>query len=349
MAKKASQKIEGEVSDQKVIKNAFELAVEELNKKYGAGSLSGAGTVNEILEVVDTGSIYLNAALECGGWPRGKMIELQGPESSNKSTLTLHAIANFQKKYPNEIAVLIDFEHAFDSKYAKAVGVDVDKLYISQPSCSEEGYNTIVTLIRSGMVSVVVVDSHTAGTPKAIVDGEVGQHTIGLDARINSIAVAKIKPLLKPFNTTFIAISQQRTKFGQFTTSQSSTGGNAWKFYSDIRLKTYRVADKDKGIDKAEIEIIKNKCGRPFNKISINVIWGKGLDRVGEVIKVACESGHIKVGGSWYTLSEDLKFQGVDKVSQFMNDNPEFFKELEAKVIGNIKLETVEPDADSID
>lgn len=350
MAKKAPKEIkEGDVPEIKVVKSAFDLAVEELNKKYGAGSVSGANTVSEVLEVVDTGSLYLNAALECGGWPVGKMVELQGPESSSKSTLTLHAIANFQQKFPNKKVLLVDFEHAFDSGYAKSIGVDIDKLYIAQPGFAEEGYNTIVSLIRSGELSLVIVDSHTAGKPKVIIDGEVGSHTIGLEARVNGIAVAKIKPLLKPFGCTLIAISQLRTKFGQFATSQSSTSGNSWKFYSDIRIKMYRTVDKEKALDKTELEIIKNKCGKPYNKINLNVIWGKGLDRIGEVIKIACDAGHIKVGGSWFTLDEDLKFQGIDKVRQFMVDNPEYFKELEGKVIGNIQIETIEPDADSVD
>lgn len=323
-------------------KSKIELAMAELNKRYGSGTVIGSHDINSDLDVFDTGSLSLNVALGIGGWPTGKLIEIQGPFSSGKSTLTLHAIAENQKKYPEKKALLIDFEHSFDKYYAINLGVDPDRLLIAQPANAEEGYNIAEKLIRTGDISICVVDSHTAGIPKAIVDEEVGKATIALQARVNSQAVGKLKPLLSVYGCTIIAVSQLRTALGGYVAVDTSTGGNAFKFYCDIRLKVSRVIDKEKGLDKVTVVVHKNKCAPPFSKAEFSVGWGKGIDRKGEVIDAAVILGLIEKGGSWFTIGE-TKLQGIPAVAAFFDDNEDFYKDIEAKVLESMKVEKVDP------
>jgi recombination protein RecA len=321
--------------------------MKELNTKYGKGSvILGSDTVED-LEVVDSGSITLNRATEIGGIPIGKLIEMYGPESAGKTTLALHIIANFQKE--GKKVALIDGEQSFDRKYATNLGVKVDELLIVQPSCGEEGYNIAIDLIKSGEISLVVIDSHTSLIPQKVVEANVGEATIGLQARINSIAIGKIHPMLKPFNCTVLALSQLRTNIGGYGDPNVPTGGQAYKFYSDMRLKVSKSLEKADSLNRTTVEIVKNKCGVPFGKATFAINWGSGIDRLQEIVDLSVENGSIsRKGAGWYEIStkaviasadgetkevEDIiKLQGDTKVKAFLTDNPEFLTELEYKI-----------------
>lgn len=326
--------------------NTLEDALISLNKKYGTGSIIGAGTMSDNIDFVDTGSLLLNVAYGIGGHPIGKLIELYGPPSCGKSTLSLHAIANFQKKFPTRKTLLIDFENSFDKSYAKALGVNIDMLLVSQPECQEDGYNVAEALIKTGEISCVVFDSHTAAMPKAVVDAEVGTAIIGLQARINSIALGKIKPLLDTNKCTMIAISQLRTAIGAYGDPNQTTGGLGYKFYSDVRLKVSRSPDKAGEFDKTTVEIVKCKVYKPFGIAKFNIDWGRGVDRLGEIIDLAVEFGFFKLGGAgWHTIN-DQKFQGQNAVKEFLYDNPEYKDEIEKKVFDKLLNNTQEPETE---
>ena len=314
---------------------SLEEKLKALDVKYGAGSVILGKDITEKLEVVNSGSLSLDLATNIGGYPIGKLIEFIGMESSGKSTGSLHAIAEFQKIGK---CVLIDYEQSFDRVYAEALGVKVDDLIIVQPECSEDGYNIAEDLIRSKEIRLIVIDSHTAGQPKKVVDGDVGDATIGLQARINSQGLGKIKPLLKANRCTVIAISQIRQNIGGYGDINISTGGLAYRFYSDMRIKFAKIqTEKDKESNKTEVNIIKNKCGSPWGKAVFSINWGTGIDRTRELIDFAEELDMIKLGGAgWYTIGE-TKLQGMDKVKEFLNDNPEFAEELEKQVLTKIK------------
>ena len=314
---------------------SLEAKLKALESKYGAGSVIIGKDITEKLEVVSTGSLSLDIATNIGGYPIGKLIEFIGMESSGKSTGSLHAIAEFQKLGK---CVLIDYEQSFDKIYAEALGVKVDELIIVQPECSEDGYNIAEELIRTKEIRLVVIDSHTAGQPKKVVDGDVGDATIGLQARINSQGLGKIKPLLKANRCTVIAISQIRQNIGGYGDINQSTGGLAYRFYSDMRIKFAKIqTEKDKESSKTEVNVIKNKCGSPYGKAVFSIEWGTGIDRLRELVDFAQELDMIKLGGAgWYTIGE-TKLQGMDKVKEFLNDNPEYSADLEAKVMEKIK------------
>jgi len=310
-------------------------AVKKLEAKYGAGTIIVGNTVNQELEVVPSGSLNLDVATGINGLPIGKLIEIFGPESSGKSTLTLHVISNFQK-LPGR-CILIDFEHSFDKKYATTLGVDVDGITKIQPDCMEDGYNIALELIKTGEVRLVIIDSHTAAIPKVVVEGNVGDATIGLQARINSVALGKIKPMLTPNRCTMIGVSQLRTKIGDYGDPDKPTGGNAWKFYSDMRLKVSKVLDKVNNLNKTAVEVIKNKCAPPFGKAEFCINWGTGIDRLKEIIDQACVFGYIQAGGAgWFTIGE-TKMQGADKVKAFLLDNPEYLEQLEKDIMEKMK------------
>lgn len=309
--------------------------VKKLEAKYGIGTIIVGNTSNQELEVVSTGSLNLDAATGIAGLPVGKLIEIFGPESSGKSTITLHIEAGFQKLKGR--CILIDFEHSFDKKYATALGVDVSQLTIIQPECMEDGYNIALELIKTGEVRLIVIDSHTAAIPKVVVEGNVGDATIGLQARINSIALGKIKPLLTPNRCTMIGVSQLRTKIGDYGDPEKPTGGNAWKFYSDMRMKVSKVLDKVNNLNKTTVDVIKNKCSAPFGKAEFCINWGTGIDHLKEIIDWACEFGYIQAGGAgWFTIGE-TKMQGTEKVKQFLLDNPEYTEQLEKDVMEKLK------------
>lgn len=316
-------------------KSKLDSVYKELNTKYGAGTVIAGKDLLEEIEVVSSGSATLDIATSIGGIPIGKLIEIYGPESSGKSTITLHIISEFQKS--GKKAVLCDVEQSFDRKYATSIGVDVDALGYVQPECQEDGYNIIETLIRTGEIGLIIIDSHTAMLPRKVVDGEVGEATIALQARINSISLGKIHPLLKDNSCTVIAISQLRTNVGGYGDPNIATGGMAYKFYSDMRLKMSKQVKKEENENRTTVEVVKNKCGIPFRKATFSIEWGVGVDRPQEVIDLAVDNGFLERSGSWYILSEDKKVQGDDKLKIFMSENPKFAEGLEEKVIKKIK------------
>lgn len=321
----------------KEAKKTLEEQLKELSKKYGSGTIiNGKDTVEE-LEVVSSGSLTLNIASSIGGIPRGKLIELFGPESSGKSTLILHIISEFQKA--GDKCVLCDSEQSFDRKYASAIGVNVDDLIIIQPECMEDGYNMVESLVATGNIGLICIDSHTSMMPRAVVDGEVGSATIGLSARINSIAIGKLKPQLKSNNCTVLSISQQRQNIGGYGDINISTGGLAYKFYADMRFKVSKSADKVNELNKTTIEVIKNKCGVPFKKAEFKVNWGTGIDRMQEIVDLAVEFGMFKRAGAGWTTLEDgeTKLQGDEKVKEYLADNTEYTQDLEKRIIELIK------------
>lgn len=311
-------------------KSSLEKVLNDLNKQYGAGTVIGGSDLKESIEVVNSGSLTLNIATNIGGLPIGKLIEMFGPESSGKSTLTLHFIAEFQKA--GKRCALVDSEQSFDKKYATNLGVRMEELIYVQPECMEDGYNVIQKLIETGELGLVILDSHTALMPRKVVDGDVGDATIGLQARINSIALGKIHPLLKKHGCTMVAISQTRTNIGGYGDPNVATGGLGYKFYSDMRFKVSKQLQKDDSRNFTSVEVIKNKCGTPFGKAQFNINWGTGISYKEEVLDLASEKGIIKKSGSWYSYGEMKLGQGSAQVLELFNSNPEFFKEVEELV-----------------
>ena len=313
----------------------FREAIAGLEKRYGMGVVIYGKDVVEELEVVKSGSMGLDLATNIGGIPVGKLIEIFGPESSGKSTLTLHVIGNFQKL--EGVVLLVDYEYSFDRKYAIALGVDVDNLVILQPDCMEDGYNQVETLIRTGYVRLVVIDSHTAGLPKAVIEGEVGDATIALQARFNSLGLGKIKPLLRPNRCSMIGISQLRTAIGSYGDPDKPTGGNAWKFYSDMRMKISKVLEKEKESNKTTVVVVKNKCAPPFGSATFAINWGTGIDRIAEVIDAAVLFKILSMKGSYYYYNDANVAQGKDQLKTFFVDNPEVATEIETKLLTAIE------------
>jgi len=311
-----------------------EKLLSELNSKYGKGTVVGGKNIREHYEVVPTGSFNLDIALSCGGMPVGKLVEMFGPESSGKSTMALHFISEFQKA--GKTVMLVDSEHSFDRLYATSIGVDVDSLLYTQPECMEDAYNIMETAIKSKVVSLIVFDSHTSSQPRKIVDGEVGDATIGLQARTNSIALAKQHALLDKYGVTVVAISQTRVNIGGYGDPNVTTGGLAYKFYSDIRLKVSKSADKLNSTNKTTVEVVKNKCGVPFGKAEFLINWGTGIDRQQEILDLAIDYKILQKGGSWISLEDGTKIQGDNQFKQMMLDNPGYSIELERKVMSKI-------------
>lgn len=317
-------------------KDPFQDALKVLEGKFGAGTVINGNNVEDI-EVVSTGSLTLDLATGIGGWGVGLLIELYGPESSGKSTMTLHAIANYQEKYPDDKMVLLDKESSFDKKYAHSLNVKVDKLVISQPETLEDMYNIAEILIKTDKVRLLVMDSHTSAQPKVIVDGEVGQTQISPAARVNSIGLGKLKPLLKKHRCTIIAVSQLRTAIGAYGDPNKPTGGNGWKFYPDMRVSIAKSIDKEHDLNKTTATIIKSKVSPPFGKAEFNIVWAKGVDRQQEIIDIASEFKILNKAGGWYTLDGGAKIQGDNGMKRFMLDNSEYATDLEDKVITLLK------------
>ena len=288
------------MAKQKQEKQGIDAILADLEKKYGMGRL-----VVEDSVIVSTGSLQLNQAMGVNGTAVGKIVEIFGPESSGKSTIVLHQIAEYQKAFPEKRAALFDYEHSFDKKYAKSLGVDVDNLLIYQPETQEEGYDMILALIENKIVSCVVIDSQSAATPKAVLQGEMGDSTIGLQARINSKFCMKVKGLLDVHNCTLFIISQLRDAIGSMGESTTTTGGKAIKYYADVRWKVWKMNDKINELNKTTIDVIKNKLAAPFGQAKINILWGYGFDKLGEIIDYAVEFDFIKKGGAWFTFGEN--------------------------------------------
>jgi recombination protein RecA len=321
-------------------KQGVDLILAELEKKYGMERVSP----NE-LTIVNTGSLQLNEAMGTGGTALGKIVEIFGPESSGKSTIVLHQIAEYQKAFPEKRAALFDYEHSFDKKYARALGVDVDKLLIYQPETQEEGYDMILALIEKDITSCIVIDSQSAATPKAVLQGEMGDATIGLQARINSKFCMKVKGMLDIHNCTLFIISQLRDAIGSMGEPTTTTGGKAIKYYADVRWKVWKINDKINELNKTTVDVIKNKLASPFGQAKINIIWGHGFDKLGEIIDYAVEFDFIKKGGAgWFTYThllgdfqESIKLQGMDKMKDYLEENYEELEELERLVINSLK------------
>lgn len=320
---------------------ALQAAMDQIEKNFGKGSIMKLGddSVQEI-EVIPTGSIGLNAALGVGGYPRGRVIEIYGPESSGKTTLAIHAIAEAQKN--GGIAAIIDAEHAFDRFYAQKLGVDIDNLLIAQPDNGEQALDIAEQLIRSSAVDIVVVDSVAALTPKAEIEGDMGDNKVGLQARLMSQAMRKLTSTISKTNTTCIFINQLREKIGvMFGNPETTTGGNALKFYASIRIDIRRATQLKDGDEiignQVRVKIVKNKVAPPFRKAEFDIMFGEGISRSGEIVDLGVEYGIIKKSGSWFSYGETKLAQGRDATKQLITDNPELAEELEAKIFEMMK------------
>ena len=320
---------------------ALQAAMSKIEKDYGKGSIMKLGDEHiEKVDVIPTSNISLNAALGVGGYPKGRIIEIYGPESSGKTTLAIHAIAEAQKT--GGIAAFIDAEHAFDRFYAAALGVDIENLLISQPDNGEQALEIADQLIRSAAVDIVVVDSVAALTPKKEIEGDMGDNVVGLQARLMSQALRKLTSTVSKTNTTCIFINQLREKIGvMFGNPETTTGGNALKFYASVRLDIRRVTsikDGDNVIgNQVRVKIVKNKVAPPFRKAEFEITFGEGISKVGEIVDLGVEYGIIQKSGSWFSYNETRLAQGRDATKQVIKDNPELAEEIEAKIMEAIK------------
>ncbi len=316
---------------------ALQAAMAKIEKDFGKGSIMKLGDENiEAVEVIPTGSIGLNAALGVGGYPRGRIIEIYGPESSGKTTLAIHAIAEAQKD--GGTAAFIDAEHAFDRFYAAKLGVDVDNLIISQPDNGEQALEITDQLIRSSAIDIIVVDSVAALTPRAEIEGDMGDNKVGLQARLMSQALRKLTSTISKTNTTCIFINQLREKIGvMFGNPETTTGGNALKFYSSVRLDIRRVTsikDGDKVIgNQVRVKVVKNKVAPPFRKAEFEITFGEGISKVGELVDLGVEYGIIKKSGSWFSYQDSKLAQGRDATKALLKDNPELCEQIEAQIM----------------
>ena len=316
---------------------ALNLTLDKLDKAYGKGTvmrMSDAPVID--VEVISSGSLGLDIALGVGGYPRGRVVEIYGPESSGKTTLTLHAIAETQKA--GGIAAFIDAEHAFDRFYAQNLGVDIDNLIISQPDNGEQALEIADNLVRSGAIDMVVIDSVAALTPKSEIEGEMGDSKMGLHARLMSQALRKLTGSISKTNCTMIFINQLREKIGvMFGNPETTTGGNALKFYASVRLDIRR-STQIKGSDgnvlgnKTRVKVVKNKVAPPFRLAEFDIMYGQGVSKVGEILDVAVEHEIVKKSGSWFSYADTKLGQGRDAVKQMIKDNPELMDELEEKI-----------------
>lgn len=315
---------------------ALQLAMEKIEKDHGKGTIMKMGDSKvEEIPVISTGSIGLDLALGVGGYPRGRVIEIFGPESSGKTTLAIHAIAEAQRN--GGIAAIIDAEHAFDRFYAEKLGVDVNNLLISQPDNGEQALEIADQLIRSSALDIVVIDSVAASTPKAEIEGDMGDSKMGLQARLMSQALRKLTGTINKTNTTCIFINQLREKIGvMFGNPETTTGGNALKFYASVRLdirKTGQLKDGENVIgNQTRVKIVKNKVAPPFRKAEFDIMFGEGISKIGELIDMGVEFGIIKKSGSWFSYGETKLAQGRDATKDLLRDNPELADEIEVKV-----------------
>jgi len=324
-----------EVNKEKV--KALQLTLDKLEKTYGKGTIMRLGdNAIEAVEVIPTGSIGLNAALGIGGLPKGRVIEIFGPESSGKTTLALHAIAESQKA--GGIAAFIDAEHAFDRFYAQKLGVDVENLLVSQPDSGEQALEITENLIRSGAIDIIVIDSVAALTPKSEIEGEMGESKMGLQARLMSQALRKLTSTISKTATCCIFINQLREKIGvMFGNPETTTGGNALKFYASVRLdirKQTQLKEGDEVVgNRVKVKVVKNKVAPPFRKAEFDIIFGEGISRTFEIIDLATELNIIKKSGSWFSYGDTKLGQGRDAVKKILVDNPELADELQGKIM----------------
>ncbi|MDD2611285.1 MAG: recombinase RecA [Bacteroidales bacterium] len=320
---------------------ALMAAMEKIEKSYGKGSIMKLGDdAIENIPVISSGSIALNAALGVGGYPRGRVIEIYGPESSGKTTLAIHAIAEAQKA--GGTAAFIDAEHAFDRFYAEKLGVDVENLWISQPDCGEQALEITEQLIRSSAIDIIVIDSVAALTPRAELEGEMGDSKMGLQARLMSQALRKLTAAISKTNTTCIFINQLRDKIGiVFGNPETTTGGNALKFYASVRLDIRRIGQIKDGEEstgnQTRVKVVKNKVAPPFRKAEFDIMYGEGISRSGELVDLGSEFGIIKKSGSWYSYGETKIGQGRDSAKECMRENPELAEQIETAIYAALK------------
>ena len=320
---------------------ALQVAMDKIDKAYGRGSIMKLGDDNvEDIDVIPTGSIGLDFALGVGGYPRGRIIEIYGPESSGKTTLAIHAIAEAQKL--GGIAAIIDAEHAFDRFYAEKLGVDVNNLWISQPDNGEQTLEIADQLIRSSAIDIIVIDSVAALTPKAEIEGDMGESKMGLQARLMSQALRKLTATISKTNTTCIFINQLRDKLGvMFGSPETTTGGNALKFYASVRIDIRRLGQIKDGEDilgnMTRVKVVKNKVAPPFRKTEFEILFGEGISKVGEIVDLGVLYGIIRKSGAWFSYSDTKLGQGRDAAKRMIADNPELAEELEAKIMAAMK------------
>ena len=321
---------------------ALKLTLDKLDKAYGKGTvmkMSDAPVVD--VDVIPSGSLGLDVALGVGGYPRGRVVEIYGPESSGKTTLTLHAIAEAQKA--GGIAAFIDAEHAFDRFYAENLGIDIDNLIISQPDNGEQALEIADNLVRSGAIDLIVIDSVAALTPRGEIEGEMGDSKMGLHARLMSQALRKLTGSISKTNCTMIFINQLREKIGvMFGNPETTTGGNALKFYASVRLdirRSTQIKDSDGSVrgNKTRVKVVKNKVAPPFKLAEFDIMYGEGVSKVGEILDIAVEFEIIQKSGSWFSYEETKLGQGRDAVKQMIKDNPDLMDELETKIKAAIK------------
>jgi recombination protein RecA len=315
---------------------ALQLTLDKLEKTYGKGTIMKMGDeAVEQVEAISTGSITLDVALGIGGFPKGRVIEIYGPESSGKTTLAIHAIANVQKN--GGIAAFIDAEHAFDRFYAQKLGVDIENLLISQPDNGEQGLEIAENLIRSGAIDIIVIDSVAALTPKSEIEGEMGESKMGLHARLMSQALRKLTATISRTGCCCIFINQLREKIGvMFGNPETTTGGNALKFYASIRLDIRRIGQIKDGENivgnRTKVKVVKNKVAPPFRLAEFDIMYGEGISKVGEIVDLGVDKGVIKKSGSWFSYGDTKLGQGRDAVKQLLQDNPELSDEIEGKI-----------------
>lgn len=319
---------------------ALRLTMEKLDKTYGKGAVMRMGdSAVEEVEIIPSGSLGLDIALGIGGYPRGRVIEIYGPESSGKTTLTLHAIAEVQRK--GGIAAFIDAEHAFDRFYAEKLGVDTENLIISQPDNGEQALEIADNLIRSGAIDLIIVDSVAALTPKAEIEGEMGDSKVGLHARLMSQALRKLTATIAKTNCTCVFINQLREKIGvMFGNPETTTGGNALKFYASVRLdirRSTQIKDGDLAVgNRVKVKVVKNKVAPPFRTAEFDILYGEGISKVGEIIDLGVATEVISKSGSWFSYGDTKLGQGRDGVKNILKDNPELCEEIEAQIVAKL-------------
>jgi len=333
MAKEDTQKVNSEKL------KALQLTMDKIEKSYGKGSIMRMGDkpVDDV-QAIHSGSIALDIAMGIGGYPKGRVIEIFGPESSGKTTLAIHAIAEAQKV--GGIAAFIDAEHAFDPTYAQKLGVNINELLISQPDNGEQALEIADSLIRSGAIDIIVIDSVAALTPKAEIEGEMGESKMGLQARLMSQALRKLTGSISKTKTCVIFINQLRDKIGvMFGNPETTTGGNALKFYASVRLDIRKIGQLKDGDDvqgsHTRVKVVKNKVAPPFRKAEFDILYGEGISKIGEIIDLGVEIELIKKAGSWFSYGETKLGQGREGVKSLLRDNPELLEELENKIIAN--------------
>ncbi len=336
MSTAAEKEIATAAASQKEKMKALQVTLDKMEKTYGKGAIMrlGSGAVEQV-EVIPTGSLTLDIALGIGGFPKGRIVEIYGPESSGKTTLAIHAIAEVQKM--GGIAAIIDAEHAFDQMYAKKLGVDIENLLISQPDNGEQGLEIADNLIRSGAIDLIIIDSVAALTPKAEIEGEMGDSQMGLQARLMSKALRKLTGSINKAGCCCIFINQLREKIGvMFGNPETTTGGNALKFYASIRLDIRRSGQIKDGENivgnRTKVKVVKNKVSPPFKVAEFDIMYGEGISKVGEIVDIGVEKEIIKKSGSWFSYGDTKLGQGRDSVKQLLLDNPELAMELEDKI-----------------